>query len=421
MLGDMLGLEERKALKSKKNSDSSLKYLVSLSWYTQYREHKKDGKEIGKVETLSLVNSNGELRPDLEENKDYKALSEKEWTTLSRKYGSEEEVILIQRNSLRSVSSSGYDDETPRGNSVDQIKLPISARKFFDESFCISMETTSKLASLDSDNKFSLNEVSSKIGLEKFEGSNCLNSSLQLLFTISPLVDYFNQSSSTGEFFNSEFLIHVSILMLSVSYMHSGILQTSTLYKMIKYEENEPGLLLEKLLNKIDLEFGSQNFLQQLVFNGIIKVEHQCLHCRNEYSYDMNFINLSVQCCKSIEKALETFSRCNIVKKYCENCKKDTDTQKRLQIVTIPNYLMIIIKRWEERSSDKKTMRCIYKRKLSLDTEYRLVGVIASTLEGCLSYCKRKKIWYQYQNEKYLKINSSTALSAIASVLLYKK
>ena len=66
-------------------------------------------------------------------------------------------------------------------------------------------------------------------------------------------------------------------------------------------------------------------------------------------------------------------------------------------------------------------MRCTYKRKLNLDEEYRLIGVIASNLEGYLSYCKRKNAWYQYENEKYQKVNSSTALNSIASVLLYKK
>ena len=419
MLGSRLELVESKIFNPEKNREDSIKYLVSSSWYCKYQEHKQEGKEIGKIETLSLLNSRGELRTDIEENEDYKALSKKEWRALSRKYGSEE-AILSHRNAPQNAASGGYGDETPR-ESLAYLKFPTITRKSFDESICFSMETSSKLASFDGDNKHSLNEVSSKIGLEKFEGCDCLNSILQLILTISPIVDYFNQHSSTGEFFTSEFLIYISIIMLSVSYMHSGILQTSALHKMAKCNENEPGILLEKFLNKVDLELGSQNFLQELVFNGIITVEHQCLCCTSKYSYDMNFITLSLQCCKSVEKALKAFSRCNTVKKYCDNCKKDTDMQKRLRIVTMPNYLLIIINRCGERNHDKQTMRCTYKRKLNLDEEYRLIGVIASNLEGYLSYCKRKNAWYQYENEKYQKVNSSTALNSIASVLLYKK
>lgn len=409
---------DKKQRKSSLSPDVHKKYLVTSAWYNNY---KKIPGFIDKVQTSPLINSKGDLIPTLQEGKDYKVLSESQWEYLSNKYGAEKEVVMLSRNSYRSVSSGGYSDETPKAGILD-LEISVSLRKRFNENYCKSCETNSKLTSMDSEkHNFFLYEPSCKIGLEMFNGSDCFNSALQLLFTVSPLVDFFNQNALSGEFFNSPFLVNFSTLMMCVTFMHSGVIKTCTLFESYKVTEKEPGLVVEKLIQKLDLELGRQNFMQSTVFNGVLNVENLCLTCQSSFSYQMGFTNLNLACSKSVTKGLDTFARCKTVKNYCDSCGKDTDLQKKIEITGFPSYLVIVIKRWEEKKTEKKYMQCTYRRKLSLDAEYRLVSVIAGTFDGYLVYCKRKKSWYQYENEKYFKINASTAMNSIAHVLLYKR
>jgi hypothetical protein len=397
-------------------------YLVCAQWYDMYKKHTQGGENPGKIITSSIADLNNELKPGLKEVLDYKVLSEDQWTYLSSVYGAENEIqYKSKRSSFRSVSSGGYNNKTERGD-PENIKLPISARKDFENLSWKTQETISKLGSMESlKQNLYIPKPSAKIGLKKFDGSDSINSVLQLLFTVEPLMECVMQNSFSSSSDRSELVMIMSMLCISVVSMHSGIIDASMILKNYIFSGSNPGLMLENIINKLDYELGVNNTLQTEVFNGKLEVQNHCLNCAYSFSYRLKFSYLNLKLSKSLQKSLEIFSRHSTETGYCNQCQVPTYLQKSSRIKDFPWYLLIILKRWEEKTNEKKTLMCSFKKKLVLDQQYSLIAVISDINRTYISFCKRKKGWYKYDNEKYSKVSSETVKSSLAYVLLYKK
>lgn len=423
--------------------DSCKQYVIPSDWYIKYEAYKIGGAHPGKIPTRLLFNMDFDKTEDFSISLPfspllsqssitaitksnslnpvkYKIIPYHQWIFLSNTFGSDGEIVYrSKRSSFRSVSSGGYGDETLRGETSDII-LPVSARRDFEHKSWKSSETTSKVASLDSDHaKYFFCVVSNKIGLENFLNSDGFNAALQLLFSIDGLVDYFVQSSSSGEFGNSEFLLKIAMIFLTISYTHSGVIRSEFLFKSCSVTDKDPGLILQMLVNKMDIDLGSNNALGN-VFNGVLTVENLCLQCSKHYEYQMKFNFLNFTPAKTFEKSLRLFLRTSNQQIFCNKCKKERDTQKTMKFSVLPHYFLIVFKRWEDKNPSNKNP-CAFKRKLKLDIEYRLIGVIAEINQKYVCYGKRRKCWYLYDDEKYMKSSQSAALACVPYVLLYKK
>ncbi|OMJ79768.1 hypothetical protein SteCoe_20159 [Stentor coeruleus] len=416
--------------------DSYKQFVIPSDWHLKYESYKIGGAHPGKIPTHLLFDMDFDKTEDfstplpfsLSQSSNtpnpvkYKIIPYHQWIFLSNTFGSDGEIVYrSKRSSFRSVSSGGYGDETLRGETSDII-LPVSARRDFDHKSWKSSETTSKVASLDSDHaKYFFCVVSNKIGLEMFINSDGFNSALQLLFSIDGLVDYFVQSSGNGEFGNSEFLLKISMIFLTISYTHSGVIRSEFLFKSCNTTDKDPGLILQMLVNKMDIDLGNNNALGN-VFNGVLTVENLCLQCSKQSEYQMKFNYLNLKPTKTFEKSLKLFLRTSNQLIFCNKCKNESDTQKTIKLSVLPHYFLIIFKRWEEKNPTNR-IPCTFKRKLKLklDTEYRLIGVIAEINKKYVCYGKRRKCWYLYDDEKYMKSSQSAALACVPYVLLYKK
>ncbi|OMJ72144.1 hypothetical protein SteCoe_29481 [Stentor coeruleus] len=426
------------------NSDiqicTSKQYIIPSDWYQQYESYKKGGNHPGKIPTsrffdldfktieeLPTINSSFpfiSLTKNLPKQItpfDYTIIDYHEWLILSNTFGSDGEVIYRpKRGSFRSISSPDFSNDTLRLETSDII-LPLSARKNIERKSWRFEDFDLKIGSFD--NKVSINTVgivSSKIGLEGFSGSDGFNSSLQVLFSIKGVVEYFVQNSETGEFGNSEFLLKAAAIFTTVLYTYSGLVISEFLHKSCNVVEKDPGLVLQGLINKIDIELGCNNFLGDDVFNGVLTIENLCLNCSKLKVYQMKFNYLNFKPANTLEESLQSFFKTKTQLIYCSKCNKDTFIKKITKMSVYPNYFMIILKRWEEKRPPILNS-CKFKRKLKINADYKLISVIAELNKKYVCYSKRKKAWYFYENEKYSKSSHHAVVDSYPYVLLYKK
>lgn len=64
---------------------------------------------------------------------------------------------------------------------------------------------------------------------------------------------------------------------------------------------------------------------------------------------------------------------------------------------------------------------CSFKRKLKINIKYKIISVIAELNKKYVCYSKRKKDWYFYDYENYLKSSQHAAVESYPYVLLHKK
>jgi hypothetical protein len=398
--------------------DSPVSYMVPQEWYLKYQRYKQGGPSPGEIDLSPLLSPSGDPLPRLVENRDFTIIPSHQWLFFTRTFGSTGEAIFPKKRFLfRSVSNGAYGDETLR-SAVKDIVMPVSARKNVDMSSWKSSEG-SKLASNGSDSSgHCKTQASSKLGFERTSNSHALNASLQLLVCVNGLLDYFASSAHSGELSNNEFLLAIAMVALTVSYTHRGVVKTEFLIRMCFSREISPGIIIENIINKIELECPSQAVFENS-FNGVLKVETKCLICSCVDTYQSKFSFLSLQPSKSLEKSMEMFTKERMKLAFCNVCLKERHSEQHTTISVLPNFLVVIFKRWEEKNREKS--ECSFKRKLKTGDDYRLVAVIAEVKSKFVCFAKRNKTWYCYDDDKYAKTSVKAALATSPSVLLYKR
>ena len=396
-------------------SSDTLKYVMPMDWYLRYVRYKKGGEHPGRITLSPLLTNSHTLDPRQQEGVDYRLVTPIQWTHFSKIFGKDSELsVTCHRQSLRSVSSGGYDNNTFR--ELELQKFPISARKSFEFTSEVSSELTSKPTSMDVDAPaIKLYSISSKLSLSLFANSSPFNSVMQLLMSIEDLVEFITKLASFGDCYNSDFLLKLSMVFLAAVNSNSGVIETEILFNSFRFSISDPGQMLQTIVNKLEVETCTSSSVNSFL-NGMINKEIQCLACAGISSFESKFTYLALKPSKSIKKSLELFSRHLNQKSFCCICNKESDSCTWSKIIQFPKYLMIVLKRWEEGGK----ILCSFKAKVTLAEEYRLLAVVSEVNKEIVAFSKRNKNWTSYQGEERKKVQLAQVLASYPYVLLYK-
>lgn len=187
--------------------------------------------------------------------------------------------------------------------------------------------------------------------------------------------------------------------------------------------------------------------LIQNIFGGELSSEVQCMKCKKSSVTIDKFLSVSLEILNSdsIEKSIDNFCKSELLfganKFLCAHCKVKNDSKKRLLFKTLPNVLILHLKRFD--NYGRKIQRFIrYSNELDMGkylanpgktlenmeggTKYRLYSVLihngySSDSGHYYSFLKSEKGWYEMNDSFVEKVGDQYAMTQVPYLFFYKK
>ncbi|KAG0441947.1 Ubiquitin carboxyl-terminal hydrolase Usp2 [Dictyocoela muelleri] len=162
------------------------------------------------------------------------------------------------------------------------------------------------------------------------------------------------------------------------------------------------------------------------IFYGMMNITLTCLSCRNVKSQFESFASLILNVNSDLEESLEEFFKSEKLgdRLTCDNCKIMTEAVRSFELHTLPEVLIIQLKRfWGVRSKDTRGVQFSKKLKI-MNLSYRLIGYIChmGTLKGghYVAYAERNRNWYCFDDSNVVKVSENECRDD-AYILFYSR
>ena len=186
--------------------------------------------------------------------------------------------------------------------------------------------------------------------------------------------------------------------------------------------------------------------LIQNVFGGELSSEVQCMKCKKSSVTIDKFLSISLEILNSdsIERSLDKFCKSELLfganRFLCEHCKQKNDSRKRFLFKTLPNVLVLHLKRFD--NYGQKIQRFIrYPMELDMGkyvvnpqksstleggTKYRLYSILihngySSDSGHYYSFLKSEKGWYEMNDSYVERVQDNYAMNQAPYMFFYKK
>lgn len=186
--------------------------------------------------------------------------------------------------------------------------------------------------------------------------------------------------------------------------------------------------------------------LIQNVFGGELSSEVQCMKCKKSSVTIDKFLSISLEILNSdsIERSLDKFCKSELLfganRFLCEHCKQKNDSKKRFLFKTLPNVLVLHLKRFD--NYGQKIQRFIrYPIELDMGkyvvnpqksssieggTKYSLYSILihngySSDSGHYYSFLKSEKGWYEMNDSYVDRVQDNYAMNQAPYMFFYKK
>lgn len=183
--------------------------------------------------------------------------------------------------------------------------------------------------------------------------------------------------------------------------------------------------------------------LIQNIFGGELISEVVCLKCRHKSITNDQILALSLEINNAdcIEKCLDNFCKAEPLfgsnKVFCDQCKMKNDSKKKFMFKTLPNVLVIHLKRFDNyqrkiqkfiRFNNELDMRkyITEAKEHNNGSKYTLYAILihngySSNSGHYYSFLKKNNAWYEMNDSSVQKVAESFALNQTPYMIFYQK
>ena len=431
--------------------------VVDSSWFHSLITFLQNGPKPGNIDRSKLLTKSKKLKKGLKPGLDYFFVYECIWTrlkiiedetifpTIHKKlaklaYLAEEHMSLLlpsQETSRLNPTELHLPLSIPRNENFDNPETDILDLSLQRDGISTNFSSATHQSS-EGSIFGTLNLHRGKVGLEN-PGLYCyLNSGIQCLLSLTTFVQIMIKIKQLMMLDNKVLTLLLTGLVQAFFEVKNGwVLKTAPLRKYVsgyfpENKQHDMPELFRFLVNQVENELGPENLLKKCVFNGVLLSTIICTECGNVSKKEEVFIDLQVELSGSLDKSLESFTKEEILSTgyHCVNCNQDTVAAKSLGILKVPNCLSIQIKRFKQEPYPHKSTTFVkYRRKMEVKSlvgtsRYELVSVgvhIGSMTSGhYITYGKRFRSWYCFDDTICTKVDLKRALNQTAYMLMYK-
>lgn len=431
--------------------------VVNSDWFHSLVNFLQNGPKPGKIDCSMLLTKSKKLKKGLKPGQDYFFVYANVWNKV--KCCEDETIFPNIHKKLMKLTHLADEhmgllmpsQETSRADPTElHLPLIIPRNDYFENPEIDAVELSSQkdgistnfssIANLSSEGSIfgSINPHRGRVGLEN-PGLYCyLNSGIQCLLSITQFVQIILKIKQIGMLDDKKLALLLATLIQTFFEVKNGwILKTAPLRKYVseyfpENKQHDMPELFRFLINQLVSELGPDNVLIKDVFNGVLCSTIVCTECGNVSKKEEVFIDLQVELSSSLDNSLESFLKEEVLSTgyHCVYCKKDTLAVKSLGILKAPNCLSVQIKRFKQVPFPHKSTSFVkYRRKMQVktldgDSQYELISVgvhIGSMSSGhYITYGKRHRSWYCFDDSICTKVDLKRALSQTAYMLVYK-
>lgn len=431
--------------------------VVNSDWFHSLVNFLQNGPKPGKIDASVLLTKSKKLKKGLKPGLDYFFVYASVWSKVKC---CEDETIfpsihkkLIKLTHLAEEHMSLLMpcQETSRADPTEiHLPLVIPRNDYFENPEIDAVEIGSQkdgistnfssIANLSSEGSVfgSINPHRGRVGLEN-PGLYCyLNSGIQCLLSVPQFVQIMLKIKQLGMLDDKKLSLLLATLIQTFFEVKNGwILKTAPLRKYVseyfpENKQHDMPELFRFLINQVTSELGPGNIIVKDVFNGVLCSTIVCTECGNLSKKEEVFIDLQVELSSSLDNSLESFLKEEVLSAgyHCGHCRRDTVAAKSLSVLSAPKCLSIQIKRFKQMPIPHKSASFVkYRRKMQVKTfdgfsQYELISVgvhIGSMSSGhYITYAKRYRSWYCFDDSICTKVDLKRALSQTAYMLVYK-
>ena len=473
--------EKQKVIELETRPPETPFYIVESSWIKAWAKYIHGGLPPGKLTTSSLKTQTGQPKKGLRMGHHYRALTETQWKFLANIHGSEVPLLsptytLSCHRRAESGEETNRQDPTllelPKSLCKERSCSPASTSTGISLSFAFSrpctelpqvegddqdpfLEEELSCRNTDSTNPTSNgtpmetedsthgilksgNLLTGKIGLENPSLYCYMNTGIQLLFSVGPLVNFLAKMPEKG--FKGKSTSNLfGKLVKKACKMKSGVIKTKPIRDLVNpyfpgSKQHDTPEFLRFIINRITTELSDVIPIAHQIFDGELSSKVTCSNCLTSSTKLEPFIDLQLEMKTSLKRSFENFTSEELITpaSNCENCNTAAKISKKFSISRPPLFLLVQIKRFKQVPHPHKTKsHCKFRKTLELDPYslkkacYELVGVgvhLGEINSGHYqAFCKREKHWYKFDDEKVTKVSSKEVVNLPAYVLLYKR
>lgn len=431
--------------------------IVDSGWFHSLVAFLQNGPKPGNIDCFKLLTKSKKLKKGLKPGLDYFFVYECIWNrlkisedetifpTIHKKleklaYLAEEHMNLLlpsQETSRLNPTELHLPLIIPRNENFDNLDISILDMSSQKDGISTNFSSATNI-SLDGSIFGTINFHHGKVGLEN-PGLYCyLNSGIQCLLSLTTFVQVMIKIKQLTMLDEKKLTLLLTTLVQTFFEVKNGwVLKTAPLRKYVsdyfpENKQHDMPELFRFLINQIENELGPENLLVKNVFNGVLLSTIVCTECGNLSKKEEVFIDLQVELSGSLDKSMESFTKEEILSTgyHCVNCKQNTVAAKSLGLLRVPNCLSIQIKRFKQEPYPHKSTSFVkYRRKMQVKSligasRYELVSVgvhIGSMTSGhYLTYGKRHRSWYCFDDTICTKVDLKKVLNQTAYMLMYK-
>lgn len=217
-------------------------------------------------------------------------------------------------------------------------------------------------------------------------------------------------------FSSHELITKFSLVFIAASHIHSGIINTESLYNDLKIFDTNPIFILQNIINRLQVET-MKTFPVFNTCQGSFIMNVSCTTCTNLQDYTKQFNYLYLKQRKTVRKIFESFLGLRVDKHYCNRCGLDQDSYIKKTMKSFPDFLIVCLKN-DGKKVKKKTK---VEFNLNIGSSYKLSQVVSRENGEFVNLVERKKSWTRYSDEKSEKTLKSNVEWNRLYILIYKK
>jgi hypothetical protein len=259
-------------------------------------------------------------------------------------------------------------------------------------------------------------KIPRKVTFSAFDNSSAFNSVLQVFLRIPEFVELFVNVEKIRKISASDLIPKFALVFVAASHIHSGTINTKSLYTDLRITEKNPIFILQNLINRFQIET-SKIFLSFTSCQGTILSSVSCTVCTNFQDFSNHFTYLNLPQKKSLSKIFSSFFGLTVGKHYCIKCGFDQDSYIKKSLKTYPEILIICLKK----SSLKRKKTIKIKKSLNFGCFYRLFSFISKEKGEYSTFVEGCNSWTRYSDEKVEKVRKSSISCSSLFILIYKK
>jgi ubiquitin C-terminal hydrolase len=463
------------------NQDPSIRTysFISALWMRRWVNFTRKNEELpGPINNNDLY-TEGKLKLNLEENKDFVVISKEQYDCLRSWYGGDLGLNSSYRDiyraeGLKVLRAEQFEDRRPRqitsgvampsrrNSSVLGVSRQHSSklrggrdasagdRTCDDGGLVYSRKPSSSISSSAS----CATAVKTRVIAGLYNPSNyCfMNSALQCLFSVTPFTDYFLTKAYRHDAVKQTRFSNVLAQITHSYFRQTGVIRPEGLWTLSAARfhggrQQDLPEFLRFLLESLESELKVQekpalswedyeqfyNHMLVKTFGGQTVQEVTCARCKFvSKSYEI-FTDIVLDLSSSVERSLDNYTAAEFVRTNykCERCRRETDITKQTHFLHLPNFLILQNKRFEAGLHLRKsnaTMKFSSTMTLRGEGEtasYQLLAVaVHSGSLGAghyVAYGLREGSWYLFNDSNCCLVAASQVLESQAYLLIYAK